>query len=211
MKKSHKFYLALCMSAMIALSGCASGEASGDGGKPGDGNAVGSENQVAEGSGKESGDDSAAEGDDVGTRVTFEGQDLAGNTVSSDIFSDTKLTMVNVWATYCNPCLSEMPELGELAGEYDSGDFQIIGIVSDVQEGAGDEGLELAAYLVEQTGADYPHLLLNESLYYGLLTDVSAVPTTFFIDGEGNILDTVVGAQDKAGWKEKIDGLLEER
>jgi thioredoxin-related protein len=42
------------------------------------------------------------------------------------------------------------------------------------------------------------------------LTDVTAVPTTFFLDGEGNVLDTVVGAMDKESWKEKIDGLLEE-
>ncbi|MCI8811517.1 MAG: TlpA family protein disulfide reductase, partial [Oscillibacter sp.] len=51
--------------------------------------------------------------------ITFEGTDLDGNTVSQEIFSQSKLTMVNVWATYCNPCLSEMPGLGELAAEYD--------------------------------------------------------------------------------------------
>lgn len=209
MGKRHKFYLSLCILAMLVLGGCAGGGAAEGSGKPEEEEAVGSQTEGS--AGQEAGEDSAADSDGASAKVVFEGQDLEGNAVSSDIFSDTKLTMVNVWATYCNPCLSEMPGLGELAGEYDSGDFRIIGIVSDVQEGAGEEGVELATYLVEQTGADYPHLLLNESLYYGLLTDVSAVPTTFFIDGEGNILDTVVGAQDKAGWKEKIDGLLEER
>ena len=67
--------------------------------------------------------------------ITFEGTDLEGNTISQDIFTQSKLTMVNVWATYCNPCLSEMPGLGELAAEYDAEEFQIIGIVSDVWEG----------------------------------------------------------------------------
>ncbi len=202
MKNSYKSYLLGCMMTMSVLGGCAGGAGASDDGLKGNGEILESESQT--------GEDSAAEGDEASAQVVFEGQDLEGNAVSSDIFSGKKLTMVNVWATYCNPCLSEMPGLGELAGEYDSGDFQIIGIVSDVQEGAGEEGVELAAYLARETGADYPHLLLNESLYYGLLSDVSAVPTTFFIDGEGNILDTVVGAQDKAGWKEKIDGFLEE-
>ena len=64
--------------------------------------------------------------------------------------------------------------------------------------------------LVQQTGAAYPHLLLNESLYYGLLLDVTAVPTTFFIDGNGAIVDTVIGAMEKSAWEEKINGLLEE-
>lgn len=141
--------------------------------------------------------------------VAFEGQDLEGNTVSQEICTQSKLTMINVWATYCNPCLNEMPELGELVQEYDTSDFQLIGIVSDVLEGQDEDALAYAADLVEETGADYPHLLLNESLYGGLLAEVSAVPTTFFLNENGEVLDVVVGAMDKSHWKEKIDGLLE--
>ncbi len=142
--------------------------------------------------------------------ITFEARDLEGNTVTETVFAESELTMVNVWATYCNPCLSEMPELGELAGEYRSDEFQIIGIVSDVQEESEAEVVEYAAMLVEQTGAAYPHLLLNESLFRSMLSGVSAVPTTFFVNEKGEVLDTVVGAMDKDSWKEKIDGLLKE-
>ncbi len=105
--------------------------------------------------------------------ITFEARDLEGNTVTETVFAESELTMVNVWATYCNPCLSEMPELGELAGEYRSDEFQIIGIVSDVQEESEAEVVEYAAMLVEQTGAAYPHLLLNESLFRSMLSGVS--------------------------------------
>lgn len=142
-------------------------------------------------------------------QIYFEGQDTEGNIVSSSILSESKITMVNVWATYCIPCLREMPGLGELAKEYDPGDFQIIGIISDVQEGAPEKTLDYAVRLIEQTGADYPHLLLNESLYRALLTEVNAVPTTFFLDENGTILDTVVGSMEKAAWEERINGLLE--
>jgi len=150
----------------------------------------------------------SGEGEDA--QIVFEGLDMEGNTVSSDIFSQSRLTMINVWATYCNPCLSEMPGLGELAGEYDAADFQLIGIVSDVLAGEDQDMTEYAADLIQRTGANYRHLLLNESLYYALLTDVTAVPTTFFLDENGVILDTVIGARDKAAWKEKIDAFLEE-
>lgn len=153
---------------------------------------------------------SPQEAKELSSLILFEAQDIEGNTVSSSVFSEAKLTMVNVWATYCNPCLSEMPELGELAKEYDPKDFQIIGIISDVQEGSDLETLELAADLISKTGADYPHLLLNESLYYALLTDVTAVPTTFFITETGKVADTVIGAMDKSAWEETINGLLEE-
>ena len=39
---------------------------------------------------------------------------------------------------------------------------------------------------------------------------MTAVPTTFFVDGEGKVLGTVVGARDKESWKELIDALLAE-
>lgn len=143
--------------------------------------------------------------------VSFEALDMAGNAVSSDIFSDARLTMVNVWATYCNPCLREMPGLGELAGEYDPAEFQVIGIICDVQEDADQKMLDYASDLIQRTGADYTHLVLNESVYYALLTDVSAVPTTFFIDQDGVILDTVIGSMEKSAWEEKINALLEEQ
>ncbi len=153
---------------------------------------------------------SASEPTDADTVAAFEATTIDGTSLSSSVFSDSRITMVNVWATYCNPCLREMPELRELAGEYDTEDFQLIGIISDVPEDSGESTLQTAADLIEETKADYPHLLLNESLYNALLTGVSAVPTTFFIDQEGKVLDTVIGAMEKSAWKEKIDGLLEE-
>ena len=115
--------------------------------------------------------------------------------------------MVNVWATYCNPCLTEMPGLGELAAEYDKAEFQIIGIVSDVWEG---EDQTLVEDLVQETGADYLHLLANDSIGQAILSSVSGVPTTFFFDGEGAYLGGVVGSAEKSTWEELINGLLEE-
>ena len=138
--------------------------------------------------------------------ITFEGTDLEGNPVSQEIFTQSKLTMVNVWATYCNPCLREMPGLGELASEYGREEFQLIGIVSDVREG---EDQTLVEDLVQETGAAYPHLLANDSISQAILSSVSAVPTTFFFDGEGAYLGGVVGSAEKSKWEEIIHGLLE--
>lgn len=141
--------------------------------------------------------------------ITFEAIDMDGNTVTSAIFSDSRLTMLNVWATYCGPCLNEMPDLGELAQEYDPEDFQLLGIVSDVMEVSDSDVISNAQKLISQTGAAYPHLYFNVSLYNALLNDVMAVPTTFFFDQDGTLIDTVVGSRSKAEWKEYIDGLLE--
>ncbi len=151
---------------------------------------------------------SSSEGEPAPVYITFEGTDLEGETVSQDVFSQSKLTMINVWATYCDPCLREMPGLGELASEYDGSEFQIIGIVSDVREG---EDQSLVESLVQETGAAYPHLLANGSIDQAILSSVSGVPTTFFFDGEGAYLGGVVGSAEKSAWKEIVDGLLEER
>lgn len=137
--------------------------------------------------------------------VTTEGEDL-----TSDCLSGSKLTMINVWATYCNPCLSEMPDLGEIAAAYDTADFQMLGIVSDVTEESDAEDIAYAKQLITDTEANYTHLFLNESLYVNLVGAVEAVPTTFFVNQEGEVLGYVVGAQTKEVWEEIIDGLLAE-
>lgn len=169
--------------------------------------ASGTETPGTEASGAETPGAEASEA--AAPSLSFEAQDMDGNTVTSDVFSQSRLTMVNVWATYCSPCLNEMPDLGELAQEYDPADFQLIGIISDVLEDADAETIDYASKLISQTGAAYPHLLLNKSLYYAMLTDVMAVPTTFFFDQNGELLATEVGSNSKAAWKEQIDELLE--
>ena len=64
--------------------------------------------------------------------------------------------------------------------------------------------------LVQETGADYLHLLANDSIGQAILSSVSGVPTTFFFDGEGAYLGGVVGSAEKSTWEELINGLLEE-
>jgi len=132
-----------------------------------------------------------------------------GEKMSSEVFEDSKLTMVNVWATFCGPCINEMPDLGEIADAYDKADFQLIGIVSDAVEGDTDMLIE-AQEIIEETSADYPHLLLNEELYVNLVGASDSVPTTYFFNQKGELLGYLVGANEKEVWEEIIDGLLEE-
>ena len=140
--------------------------------------------------------------------VTFQANTVDGEAWNSEKFADSELTMINVWATYCNPCLKEMPDLGELAAEYDPAKFQIIGVVSDVREGDDAKSVEFVRKLIEETKADYPHLLLNESLYMSFVGAVSAVPTTFFVRQDGSLVGYLTGAMEKENWKALIDDLL---
>lgn len=140
--------------------------------------------------------------------VSFEANTIDGEAFSSDVFSQSRLTMINVWATYCNPCLSEMPDLGEIAAEYDSAEFQMVGVISDVSEESAEDDINNAKDLIEQTNANYPHLLLNESLYMSLVGGINSVPTTFFVNQKGELLGYAMGAQSKETWVSIIEDLL---
>ena len=142
--------------------------------------------------------------------LTFEASTVDGEVWNSDQFANSKMTMMNVWGTYCNPCLAEMPDLGELAAEYNSEEFQIVGIICDVMDTDAQEVIDAAKELIVETKADYPHLLLSESLYTNLISAVSAVPTTFFVRQDGSLIGYLTGAQSKEDWKQMIDQLLAE-
>lgn len=140
--------------------------------------------------------------------VSFTAADIDGNTVTDDIISQSKLSMINVWATYCSPCIREMPSLGQISKEYDTSEFQIIGIVSDIAD-SDPRYMKYVKELVSATKADYLHLPSNQSLYDAFLKNVIVVPTTFFLNSSGEVVDTVYGSLSKKAWSDKIESLLE--
>ncbi len=154
---------------------------------------------------EDSSEDSSAEDEYY---LVFEATTTEGEAWNSDKFANSKLTMINVWGTYCNPCLSEMPDLGELAAEYDPAQFQIVGVVCDVMENDSADNIDYAKQLITETKANYPHLLANESIYMSFLGAVSAVPTTFFVRQDGSLVGYLTGALPKDNWKALIDDLL---
>ncbi len=137
--------------------------------------------------------------------LKFTAKDLDGNDVDDSIFANTKLTMMNVWATFCNPCIKEMPELGELAAAGGT-DYQIIGVCADLD--GTEDMLATAKDTVSKTNASYLHLQPSESLM-PVLTATSAVPVTFFFDSEGKLVGQgIMGAKDKAGWEKELETRL---
>lgn len=138
----------------------------------------------------------------TGEFASFTSIDLEGNTVDQTLIAKAELTVLNIWGTFCGPCIQEMPDLGELAEEYDGTGVQIVGIPVDVYD---EKGISTAQTIIDQTGADYVHLLPTQDLYDICLNNVSAVPMTLFVDQNGTIVDTVVGSRSKEKWKQLID------
>lgn len=137
----------------------------------------------------------------------FDTQTLEGEAVTEEIFANADLTMVNIWGTFCGPCISEMPDLGEISREYEEKGLQIIGMLCDVME----PGDETALEIVGETKADYTHVIASDDLTVNALQYVSSVPTTVFVDKEGMLVGEVyAGARDKTTWELIINQYLAE-
>lgn len=145
--------------------------------------------------------------------INFQTQDIYGNDVNQSIFQDYSLTLVNVWGTFCGPCLDEMPDLGELQKEYEPKGVNIVGIVVDVQgedmEILADQ-LELAKQIASGTEADYTHMLITEEMIEAVLNQFDAIPASFFVDSDGNIVsEFYIGSRKKEDWVTIIETAIE--
>ena len=137
----------------------------------------------------------------------FTSQTLEGDNVTEAVFGESDLTMVNIWGTFCGPCIQEMPGLGNLAREYEDKGVQIIGIISDVTE----PGNETALEIIDATNVEYMNLVTSEDLYVNALQYISAVPMTAFVDKEGNMAGEIyAGSRTEEEWKSIIEELLKE-
>lgn len=150
----------------------------------------------------------AAKNAGFGVLDSFSTTDLNGNKVTQDIFKAYKLTMVNVWGTFCGPCINEMPGLGKLHAEYQNKGVQVVGIPLDVLSGnntISTSRVETAKEIVSTTKADYPHLLPQNQLAK-LASQVMVYPTTIFVDSNGNqVGKAYTGARSEETWAKIID------
>jgi rhodanese-related sulfurtransferase/predicted small lipoprotein YifL len=144
---------------------------------------------------------------------SFIAADLDGLWVDETVFAGHDLTMINLWATFCGPCLSEMPDLKTLHEAYADQGFQVIGIVVDALNPDGSipmSQVEQARGIVRQTGADYLHLLPTEQLVKAKVDQVMYVPETIFVNSKGEIVgESFIGSHSKEEWEGIIRDYLD--
>ncbi len=139
----------------------------------------------------------------------FTTQDVNGREYTQDIFKDYDLTLVNIFTTWCTPCVAEMPELEKLYQQMKDQGVNVVGFVLDVLDEEGkvvQENLEGAQELVAQTGVTYPVLLPDAGNLNGRLSGIEAFPETFFVDKDGNVVgDTYSGSAGLEDWLEVVE------
>jgi thiol-disulfide isomerase/thioredoxin len=143
-----------------------------------------------------------------GSMISFETTDLAGNPVKSDeLFSPYELTMINLWGTFCGPCIQEMPGLETLYQTMKAKKVNVIGVVLDIS-GPNDKGLiEEAEDIISTTGVKYMNLLPWDGIDAAL--PATAIPTTYFVDSQGQLVGRpAVGSRSAAAYEGLIDSVM---
>ncbi len=192
----------LGMCSVIIAGGCASGEDSSSKLKEDAAQEEKADQEVL--------DDGGSEASDGGSLGEFSMEDVNGETYTQEMFADHDLTMINVFTTWCSPCIREIPDLEKLSKEMEDQGVQVVGIVLDVAGNADEETIEKAKLLAEKTGAAYPFLIPDAGYLNGRLAGISAVPETFFADKEGNIVgETYSGSRSFEDWKGIVEKELE--
>lgn len=164
MKLKHIIVVLLCV---VLLTGCGANNDNPVGGNAGDGTSQSEQLNFGQ----------------------FAANTLEGDKITHEYFAKEKLTLINVWATFCGPCKMEIPALGELDREID--DFQVVGVVMDVLDQDGNivpEQVETAKKLKEVSNAQYQTAIINQSLARLGLASITSFPTSIFVDSEGNIV-----------------------
>ena len=139
----------------------------------------------------------------------FETKGVDGKDYTEKVFSDYDLTLVNVFTTWCSPCVNEIPELEKLYEEMKEKGVGVVGVVLDtVSDDAkqNEDTVKKAGVLQEKTKASYPFLVPDSTMMNGRLNGISAFPETFFVDKEGNIVgETYSGSHSLDEWKEIVE------
>ena len=103
-----------------------------------------------------------------------------------------KTVLLDFWASWCRPCIEEIPETNEFAAHFaDSEDFVFISVNQDVLTSGGD--VEYVRNFVRDRGIEYPVLVDQPAPSLKRLFRIRAWPTRIMISPEGEILERPVG------------------
>lgn len=129
--------------------------------------------------------------------------DKDGNEVKLSDFKG-KPVVLNFWASWCGPCKSEMPDFEVAYGKYqESIHFLMVNLTDGMQE-----TVESASSYISQEGYTFP-VYYDTKSEAAVTYQVYSVPTSYFIDAEGNLIAMAQGMISSGQLQQGIDMILE--
>ncbi len=132
----------------------------------------------------------------------FSWKDAAGKQTDFESFRG-KVTLLNFWATWCGPCKRELPDLIALSKELADKNIKILGISVD----RGGDVLNSVKSFTEEYGIPYQIVIANDELVEAF-GNVYAIPTSFVVDQQGKIVQTLVGIRSKEAIAQALVSVL---
>ncbi|MFA6570049.1 MAG: TlpA disulfide reductase family protein [Bacteroidota bacterium] len=117
-----------------------------------------------------------------------------------------KTVFLNFWGTWCGPCRREIPDIIEISKDLSNKNFIVIGMALEREPELIDR-IKKVKDFANTKGIPYMIFIANTEIIdaYG---GISAVPTTFIIDGKGAIAETIVGSRGKDDFMKSINRVL---
>lgn len=126
----------------------------------------------------------------TGKQLVFETTDIDGNNVkSAELFAQHEITMLNLWATWCGPCVTELPYLNLVNDELAKMDGAVVGLIND---GKGIADVDAAKQYLNENKVSYLNILAPGN-FDDLITQ-TAYPMTLFVNRNGVVIGkTLIG------------------
>ncbi|MSS62897.1 TlpA disulfide reductase family protein [Velocimicrobium porci] len=141
--------------------------------------------------------------------------DMNGRKVTTEIFKNNKLTVVNVWMTWCTSCIEELPDLQELADEYQKKNVSFKGLIIEYgrdakrKSGLTEKEKKYAEEILKKANVTYQQLTLSDSMFERFEA-INGFPITYILDQKGKLVGKpIAGAHSKEEWKEIIEERLQ--
>ena len=143
-----------------------------------------------------------------GKFAEFTTNDIDGNEVTESIFANKDLTVVNIWGTFCGPCINEMPELGAWEKEL-TDNVQIVGLIVDISSTDDETQIAAAKQITEKADVGFVNLIGGNGDFDELIGSIVGVPTTIFVDKSGNIVGEIIVGADVDRYKSFVNKYVE--
>lgn len=143
-----------------------------------------------------------------GKFAEFTTNDIDGNEVTESIFANKDLTVVNIWGTFCGPCINEMPELGAWEKELPD-NVQIVGLIVDISSTDDETQIAAAKQITEKADVGFVNLIGGNGAFDELIGSIVGVPTTIFVDKSGNIIGEIIVGADVDRYKSFVNKYVE--
>lgn len=135
-------------------------------------------------------------------------QEVSAQTILSTIKkSDAKLTLVNIWASWCGPCRAEFPDLLKIRGAYQSHGLNLVLISADNESERGD-----ALHFLNQQKVDFVSYIKGDQGFDFITTLYprwnGAVPSSLLFDSQGRLLKAWEGASTYENFSNEVQKYL---